>query len=146
MSTDRTVTKDLIETLEDGREGFTKAADRLADDRPEISTMFREFAEQRAEFSTELRTMAHTYGDDIDESGSIAATMHRGWMALKDALSGNDSAGVIDVAQEGEDHAVSEYREALDSDISPRLRTVLERQFHAVEVARDRVKGLAVRT
>ena len=59
MSTDRKVTKDLIKTLEDGREGFARAADKLADsDRPDLSTKMRAFSEQRAGFSAELEQMA----------------------------------------------------------------------------------------
>ena len=32
MSTDAKVTKDLMQTLEDGRKGFAEAADKLAED------------------------------------------------------------------------------------------------------------------
>ena len=143
MSTDRRVTKDLIKTLEDGREGFARAADKLAEsDRPDLSTKMRAFSEQRAGFSAELEQMAASYGDDIDEDGSIAGTLHRGWMAVKDAMSGSDPEGVLDAAEQGEDHAVSEYRDALDQDISPSLRTVIERQFVEVQRAHDEVKAL----
>ena len=143
MSTDRKVTKDLIKTLEDGREGFARAADKLADsDRPDLSTKMRAFSEQRAGFSAELEQMAASYGDDIDEEGSVAGAVHRGWMAVKDAISGSDPEGVLDAAEQGEDHAVSEYRDALDKDISPSLRTVIERQFAEVKRAHDEVKAL----
>ena len=43
----------------------------------------------------------------------------------------------------GEDHAVSEYEDAMKADISAGLRTVLTRQFAEVSSARDRVKTLA---
>lgn len=55
VSTDQRVTTDLIETLEDGRQGFEHAARRLADsDRPEIGRRFEVFSKQRSEFSNEL--------------------------------------------------------------------------------------------
>ena len=143
MSTDRRVTKDLIKTLEDGREGFARAADKLAEtDRPDLSTTMRTLSEQRARFSAELEQMAATYGDDIDEDGSMAGTLHRGWMAVKDAIAGSDPEGVLDAAEQGEDHAVSEYRDALDADISQSLRVVLARQFVEVQQAHDQVKAL----
>ncbi len=125
-STDEAVTKDLIETLEDGREGFAKAAEKLADsNRPDAVATFEEFSQQRGRFADQLREMARAYGDDISESGSIAATLHRGWMAIKDAVAGDDPKGVFDAAEQGEDHAVSEYEKALgDSDISDGLRKV----------------------
>ncbi len=86
--------------------------------------------------------MAARYGDDIDESGSVAAAIHRGWMSLKDAIAGNSASGVLDAAEQGEDHAVSEYEKALQADISPELRTVVTRQFTEVKLAHDEVKAL----
>ncbi len=87
--------------------------------------------------------MAANYGDTITESGTAAAALHRGWMALKDAISGSDPEGVLDVAEQGEDHAVSEYQKALDNtEISTQLRSVIERQFAAVKSAHDEVSSL----
>lgn len=143
MSTDRRVTKDLIQTLEDGKDGFARAADKLAEtDRPDLSTKMRAFSDQRSRFSAELEQMAANYGDDVDEDGSVAGAIHRGWMAVKDAISGSDPEGVLDAAEQGEDHAVAEYRDALAKDISPNLRVVLERQFVEIKQAHDDVKAL----
>ena len=144
MSTDERVTKDLIETLEDGKDGFTRAAERLDDsDRSDLAATFREFSGQRAQFSDELRGMAANYGDRIDEDGSVAAKIHRGWMAVKDALSSSDAKGVLDAAEQGEDHAVAEYKRALgNDDLSGELRTVVQRQSVAVKQAHDTVRSL----
>lgn len=143
MSTDKRVTKDLIETLEDGRKGFEAAAEKLADsDRPDLSGKMREYASQRASFSAELETMAANYGDDIDEDGSVAGAVHRGWMAVRDAIAGADPEGVLDAAEQGEDHAVSEYKDALDKEISIDLRTVVERQYADVKSAHDDIRAL----
>lgn len=143
MSVDEAVTKDLTETLEDGREGFAKGAEKLdASDAPELAATFRQLSEQRATFSSELRGIARAYGDHIDESGSVAATFHRGWMSLKDALEGSSPHGVLAAAEQGEDHAVKEYKKALDSDISPDLRAIVERQGADVKAAHDQVRSL----
>lgn len=140
MSTDRKVTKSLIATLEDGRKGFEQAADRLADsDQPDLSAMFRTYAGERAAMSSELETMAAAYGDDIDEDGTAVAAAHRGWLAVKDAITGSSASGVLDAAAQGEEHAVSEYRDALGEDISPELRAVLVRQLATVQAAHNDV-------
>lgn len=142
MSTDEDVTKDLIETLEDGQDGYAKGADKLDEsDTPELATKFREFSQQRARFASELTAMAANYGDHIDESGSVAAAVHRGWMGLKDALSGSDPKGVLDTAEQGEDHALKEYDKALAADISADLRTVVERQRADIKAAHDTVRA-----
>lgn len=143
MSNDAQVTKKVIEVLEDGKLGFADAADKLADsDRADLAPTFRKFSEQRATFAGELERLAAAYGDDIDESGSVKGTLHRGWMAVKDALSGSDPDGVLDAAEQGEDHAVGVYNDALAEDISPELGEVLRRQLGSVEAAHDQVKAL----
>ena len=89
MSTDEKVTKDLIQTLEDGTNGFQSAAEKLSDsDRADLATRFTTYSAERSQFADELRSMAAAYGDQINESGSVAATAHRGWMAVKDTSHG----------------------------------------------------------
>ncbi len=141
-STDETVTKDLIETLEDGREGFAKGAEKLRDIGHGAAGTFDEYSRQRGGFADDLRQLAREYGDEIDESGSLAGALHRGWMAIKDAVTGSDPDGVFGAAEQGEDHAVSEFDKALDADISDRLRTMVQLQSTAVRAAHDRVKAL----
>ena len=143
MSTDAKVTKDLMQTLEDGRKGFADAADKLADtDRADLAPRFRDFSEQRATMYAELDVLAAAYGDDLEESGSAAAALHRGWMSLKDALAGSSADGVLDAAEQGEDHAVTEYNKALEKDLSPDLANVVRRQLVDVTATHDEVKRL----
>lgn len=144
MSTDEQVRKNLIETLEDGKKGFAEAAEKLAEsNRMDLVSKFRDYSEQRGEFASELRNMAGFDDDSMTESGSAGAALHRGWMAIKDALTGSDAEGVLDVAEQGEDHAVSEYEKALDeTEISIDLRSVIERQFALVQAAHDDVRAM----
>jgi uncharacterized protein (TIGR02284 family) len=143
MSTDSKVTKDLIQTCRDGQEGFAKAADKLAKDgRDDLATRFRDFSNQRAEFAAELEQLATQYGEDDSTSGSVAGAIHRGWLTVKDTITGSDPEGVLDAAEQGEDHAKSEYEKALEADISPSLKTVVQRQYAAVQTAHDTVRDL----
>jgi uncharacterized protein (TIGR02284 family) len=144
MSKDARVTKDLIETLRDGEDGFARVADEVADsDRPELAATLRRFSQQRAQFRTELEALAAQYGDDVDESGSVAAAVHRGWIAVKDAVTGSSPDSVLKAAETGENHAVSEYDKALEADISAGLREVVSRQRSEIVAARDEVVALA---
>lgn len=145
METDNTaaVLEDLIETLEDGRKGFEQAADRIEDsDEPTLAIDLRRFAQQRTDFSVELRELAGAHGIEIDEEGSTGGALHRGWMTLKDALTGDDPRAVLAAAETGEDHAVSEYEDALAEDLPSDVRSVIERQAREVKTAHDRVKAL----
>lgn len=143
MSTDAKVTKDLMETLEDGRKGFAEAAEKLADgDGSAIAPRFREFSEQRASMYAELDVLAKKYGDDIDDDGSVAAAVHRGWMSLKDAVTGSSPKSILGAAEKGEDHAKKEYDKALEQDISAELADVVRRQLVDITATHDEVKRL----
>lgn len=143
MSTDSDVTADLIQTLEDGKDGYAKGAEKLTGtESPELAAVFQRYSEQRAEFAAELREVARSYGDELRESGTIVGTLHRGWMSLKDAFAGSDPAGVLDTAEQGEDHAVKAFEAALQAEISASLRSIVARQGIAVRSAHDHVKSL----
>ncbi len=144
MSTDESVTKDLLETLEDGKDGFSKGAEKLTElGAADHAATFQQFAQQRTQFANELQGMANAYGDDPDRSGSLGATLHRGWMTLKDALTKDTPESILEVAAQGEDHAVKDYEKALDTEISADLRNVVQRQLTEVRAARDAVSALA---
>ncbi len=143
MSDDEKAAKDLVETLKDGERGFATAAEKLSDgDHPEWATTLQRLSEQRAGFCREILALGHEYGDDVDAGGSAAAALHRGWISLKDALTGDDAGSVLGAAVTGEDHAVSEYEKALEQDLSAGFRQVVRRQHAAVVAARDEVKAL----
>ena len=145
MSDDEKVAKDLVETLKDGERGFASAADKLRDsDHPAWATTLQGLSEQRAGFRREIVALGDAYGDDVDESGSAAAALHRGWISLKDALTGDDAGSVLGAAVTGEDHAVSEYEKGLEQDLSAGFRGVVSRQHAAIVAARDEVKALHV--
>ena len=143
MSADEKVAKELVETLKDGRTGFASAAEKLRDsDRPEVAATLERLSEQRATFARDIVAMGHEYGDDVDKGGTVTAALHRGWLSLKDALTGDDPSGVLGAAVTGEDHAVSEYEKALDEDLSDGFRSVVQQQHAAIVAARDEVKAL----
>ncbi len=143
MSADEKVAKDLVQTLKDGQEGYRTAAEKLSgDEHAAWAQKMTELAGQRAGFADEIVQLGHAYGDDVDASGSAVAAVHRGWLSLKDAVTGDDPKGVLGAAVTGEDHAVSEYEQALEADLSDGFRSVVQRQHDAVVAARAEVKTL----
>jgi uncharacterized protein (TIGR02284 family) len=145
MSADEKVAKDLVETLKDGRAGFSAAADKLREsDHPQHAEAMQRLSDQREQFARQIVEMGHEYGDEVDESGSLAASLHRGWLKMKDAVTGDDAGAVLGAAGTGEDHAVSEYEKALgEDDLSDGFRSLVQQQHQAIVAARDEVKALA---
>ncbi len=138
------VVEDLIETLEDGRKGFDQAATQVADGgNAQLASRLRELSSQRARFSAQLREWAGSNGLEIREEGSIGGAMHRGWIALKDALTSDSGAAVIGAVQTGEEHANQEYVDALEKELEPSLRTIVESQHAAVTESLNHMKSMA---
>ncbi len=143
MSDDKQVAQELVETLKDGERGFARAAEKLQDgEHPEWAAILHRLSEQRRGFQGEIIALGEDYGEDVDESGTAAAALHRGWITLKDALTGDDPGGVLKAVLTGEDHALSEYEKALQQDLSPGFQEVVRRQHAAVQAARDEVAAL----
>lgn len=130
---------DLIETCEDGRKGFAQAAEHLTD--PGAKATLAELGRERGRFAAELRGLVRQKGGEAHEDDSTAAAFHRAWLSLKDALGGGDHA-ILAEAERGEDHAVSEYQDALDEDLPADVRTVVARQYESVKGSHDRVRAL----
>ena len=100
--------KDLQQTLADGVEGFTKAAESVND--PELKVLFEAFAAERQEMAGELA--AFSSADPEDESPTVAGAIHRGWINLKSALTSGDDHAILAECERGEDHAVEVFRKA----------------------------------
>jgi uncharacterized protein (TIGR02284 family) len=133
--------RDLIETLQDGHQGFLELEKNLKD--PEARKLFREETLTRAEFAAELENELHHLGvKDVKISTSTAAKVHRAWGELKNRLGGGDHA-LLSAAEQGEDETKHAYEEALASEDFPLpLRQILLRQQRHILAAHDRVKSL----
>lgn len=140
MATD-SIVRDLVQTLEDGRKGFSEAGDRLAEDgHTDLARRFRQFAEQRERFSAELRAEAAELGVPVEAEGTLAGALHRGWIDLRDALTGGDPEAILDAVEAGENHAVQEYERALAADELPdAIAEVVQRQADEVRRVREAV-------
>jgi uncharacterized protein (TIGR02284 family) len=138
------VVENLLETVNNGRRGFAEAAEKLDEDGNEqLASEMRQLSQQRLRLSNELKALAAAEGVQIDNGdGSVAGTLHRSFMALRDALTGDDPYAVLAAAEQGEDHAVAEYERALDDDIPGSVKSVVQRQFDEVKAAHDRVREL----
>jgi uncharacterized protein (TIGR02284 family) len=134
----------LIETCRDGQEGFRTAAEGVK--RAELRELFHGYARQRAGFAGELQDEVRRLGGEPERAGSLAATLHRGWMGLRAALEGGDDRAIISECERGEDVALGAYRSALDTDMPANVRSLVERQFAEVKEAHNLIANLERQT
>src|SRR5436309_6642320 len=114
----------LIETCKDGQNGFREAADGVKNG--ELKTLFLAYSQQRAQFAGELQNEVLRLGGDPEKTGSVAATLHSGWIDSKSAVTGEDEGAVITECERGEDSAVRNYEDALKEDLPANIRSIIE--------------------
>lgn len=131
----------LFQLCRDGQNGFREASEKLTD--PTIRAFFNEQSLERGRFAGELENELHRLGEaDVEESGSVAGTIHRAWIDLKSALGGGEAA-ILAEAERGEDAAKKAYEDAINSkQLTQDVLPVVYRQFESIKAAHDRVKQL----
>jgi uncharacterized protein (TIGR02284 family) len=130
----------LIETCEDGHEGFKQAAEGATSE--ELKRTFMQYSQERAGFVADLQNLVRTLGGDPEESGSTAGALHRGWINIKAAVTGQDDGAILVECERGEDSAKSQYQEAQKQDLPEYIRSTVESQFSAILAAHDKIKML----
>jgi uncharacterized protein (TIGR02284 family) len=129
----------LIETCRDGEAGFREAARNVAN--PVIKAAFVEIADERTQLRQELAEDVRRLGGTPEEDGSVSGAVHRGWMNLKGAMTGQDDVAILAEAERGEDVAVAAYRKALERTLPPAVDATVRRQYSRVQSAHDRVRA-----
>ena len=130
----------LIEICKDGQEGFKEAAEGV--ERRELKTLFYEYSQQRAEFVGVLQGLVRNLGGDPDTGGSVSGAIHRGWINIKSAVTGQDEGAILSECERGEDHAKEAYIEALELNLPANVADVLSQQSQSVLATHNRVRSL----
>lgn len=131
---------DLIETCKDGEQGFRTAAEGVGNS--DLRTLFNMYAQQRARFAAELNNEVLRRGGDPAKSGHVSAAFHRGWIDVKQAVTGKSEAAVIDECERGEDSAKANYEKALKKNLPADLLSLVEGQYQEVKDAHDRIRAM----
>lgn len=130
----------LIETSKDGVNGFRSAAAAVKN--PEAQQLFTSRASIIEHAAAELQAEVRRLGGEPETSGSAAATVHRGWLNLKAAITGKDEAAVITECLRGEELAVKRYEDALDAELPEETRAIVERQHRGTVSNLEKVRAL----
>ena len=132
----------LIEISRDANEGFVHSANQT--EAPGLKTLFHQYAMERGTMVDELQQLQVEHGQSrIDDSGSVAGTLHRAWINLRSAVSSHHDLAILEEVERGEDAAVAAYREALEHRETPLPRSitaVLEHQLHKIKAAHDELR------
>ena len=131
---------DLIETCKDGEYGFRRCAERV--EAPGLKQVLGRRADECQKAATELQTIISQLGGTAETGGSALGAVHRGWISVRDALSGQSDLAVLEECERGEDAALDRYRSALEDALPPHVRNIVERQYEGVKRNHDQVRTL----
>lgn len=134
------VVNGLIETCKDGQDGFAQAAEAVKTS--DLKTVFYEFSQERSGFVGDLQVLVRSLGGTPETGGSFTGAIHRGWIGLKAAVTGNDDKAILNECEAGEDSAKSAYKNALAEPLPANVKEILDTQYAAVMRSHDRIKAL----
>jgi uncharacterized protein (TIGR02284 family) len=131
---------DLAECCKDGEYGFRACAEQAK--RADLKSLFLQRADDCRGAAQELYEQIRMLGGDVDEGGSAAGAVHRGWVSVKSTLSTYDDKAVLEECERGEDNAMARYRKALKQPLPAGIKLIVERQQQGVQRNHDQIKML----
>ena len=134
------VLNNLIETCKDGENGFKTAAEKAKES--SLKSLFSKYATQRAEYARQLQAHVSRLGGTPETTGHVAASLHRGWLNLKEALSKNEDAALIEECEFGEDAAVKAYKDALNNSLPSDVESLVQKQLAGIQEAHGVLRDL----
>jgi uncharacterized protein (TIGR02284 family) len=134
------VLNDLLESCRDGEYGFRTSAEHAKS--ADIKTLLLRHANECNAAALELEREVLRLGGQPAKGGTASGAMHRGWVAVRAALTTQDDKAVLEECERGEDTAVARYRKALKQTLPADVRQLVEQQARGAQRNHDEVKAL----
>jgi uncharacterized protein (TIGR02284 family) len=129
---------DLLAINHTSVKGYQEAAEGVTS--PELKSELSRFSQQRAQFASELQRFGASANESTVEGAltEAAAAVHRGWINLKSAITGQSDAAILGECENGDATALKAYETALTSpDLPAEAKTVLQQQHSQILSAKN---------
>ena len=103
----------LYTRLIDSRDGYSQAMDRA--ESPYVKGVISEMIERRSTDAARIRQALSASGVDPSDDGSTLAAAHRTFLSLKDSVTGQGDAAILEEIARGEDTLLDAYDKATDA-------------------------------
>lgn len=131
----------LIANVFDSADGYRTAA-RNAEN-PRYATLFSELASSRLSLATSLQDEVSALGGNPEDEGTALAAAHRGFLRLRDAVTGGSDQSVLAELDRGESYLTEKFDAALAADgLSETVRTTISTAAQRVHRDHDRIEEL----
>ncbi|MBK0370331.1 ferritin-like domain-containing protein [Flavobacterium agrisoli] len=118
----------LIAILEDGKLGYTNAAENVEDAQSKAD--FLSYARERALHITELQDEINKLGKSTNTTSGPLGAIHRTWIDFKSMVTGGDKEAIINACITGEEAAIKKYESTLEEGhFNPMLHGLVAKQL-----------------
>jgi uncharacterized protein (TIGR02284 family) len=136
---------DLVEINKTGAKGYQEAAEGVSN--PQLKSELSRLSQQRAQFAAELEQQARQAGIDVTNDNTVegvvadaAAAVHRGWINLKSAITGQSDVAILGECETGDSVALQAYESALKAQAIPaHISSVIQKQHGEILAAKNQI-------
>lgn len=133
----------LLEKTYDAEKGYKDAASNVKD--AKMKAFLEEQAKQRYDFGHDIKQEIKAFDQKPDKGGSAKGSLHRTWMDVKTAFSGNENETVMEEVQRGEKAAIEDYDDILaEKELPPSTKAMLQGQRQKIEQAQQSAQNWKV--
>ncbi|HSP07681.1 MAG TPA: PA2169 family four-helix-bundle protein [Acidobacteriota bacterium] len=130
----------LIDACKNGEKGYREDAEGI--NNAYFQMRLNEYARHRALFASELQALVRRLGGDPDRKGTVAGSLHRGWMNLKAAIAGRNDDAILAECCRGEEAALRHFEEAFMLDLPPAVHAAVENQRNTIKESIEHLKAM----
>ncbi len=131
---------DLIATCHDAEEGYAKAAKGVHD--TALSDRLSSISGERARFAAELSAEVFKEGGKAASDAHYGGILHAGWVDLETRIRPKAEVEIVRECLLGDEATLKHYAHALDQELTPEERSLVEQQRDAVEADRKALAGI----
>ncbi|QIE58808.1 PA2169 family four-helix-bundle protein [Rasiella rasia] len=133
--------QELLEKNVDAEKGFAKAMQDAKN--ANLKNFLKHQAAQHGRFVNELDQEIRNLNETPKEGGSVTGKLHRTWIDIKTALTGENDEAVLEECIRGEKASLEEYEERIkQNNFPPQVETILTNQLGEIRGTLSRVKTL----
>ncbi|MGB6036817.1 MAG: PA2169 family four-helix-bundle protein [Cryomorphaceae bacterium] len=131
----------ILQTNLDASAGYAFAAEEIENDN--FRNFLKSYAARRKRYADELEAEIVKLGGKSQSDTSLLGEVHQAFMKIREAVSINHDAALLDECVRGEGEAISQYEKVLKTDkLNTDLRQLIMTQFDKVRAARSTMEEL----
>ncbi|TPE43646.1 PA2169 family four-helix-bundle protein [Pontibacter mangrovi] len=136
------VLQELNQFVNDRIEGYEHAAKLTKD--PAHQSYYKDLVNQSRQFSSEINSTLSSIGGSTEKGTTAKGKIYRGWMDVKNTVTGRDEESLVKSNIYGEEWAQKAYNDALEhkAELPPQVVQMVEKQKQSSLATCERLRQM----